>query len=57
MKATKATPELKRRADQLRREGCSYREIGKRLGVASTTIQYWLNADFAAKRRGEGRRA
>jgi transposase len=56
MKATKATPELKAKADRLRREGCSYREIGKRIGVAPTTVQYWLDKDFAAMRRGDGRR-
>lgn len=56
MKATKATPELKAKADRLRREGCSYREIGKRIGVAPTAVQYWLDKDFAAMRRGDGRR-
>jgi len=56
MTRSKATPELVRKADELRRAGLSYRDIGKRIGVAPTTIQYWLDADFAARRRGDGRR-
>lgn len=52
----KRTIPLALQADTLRRQGHSFREIGKRLGVAASTVKAWLDRDFAMKRR-EQRRA
>ena len=42
MGASLRTPELLQRAADLRAEGLTYPEIGKRLGVDRTTARMWV---------------
>jgi len=55
MKATKKTPALVRVVRELLKRRFSWAEIGRVIGVAGTTARAWVDDDYAAMRRGDGR--
>jgi transcriptional regulator with XRE-family HTH domain len=42
-KSMKVSEEMKRKMREMRRQGISYREIAKKLGVSESTVMYWCS--------------